>query len=1101
MPQLFALLVGCNEYHKNSGVGNLRGCVSDVNAVKDLLVKTYQTKLENIVVLVNAEATRENVIKQFQQHLAAKAKAGDVALFYYSGHGSTEKSSPEFLRIDSKGTNETLVLHDSRYVGKNDLADKELAVMISQINQQAHTVVMLDSCHSGSATRSADEINGQSRMQASRFGEGATGAGRALTSYMLDSGKFYTSQSKTNITVPDGKHVLLSACDYTQVAMETGDPRRGLFTTTLINVLIEAKGQISYADLRQKVNALIKAGGGAQTPQINAYDGFSASWKFLSEQTLAQNQYAVNFIKATNQWVLDYGAVHGMPINSAKMLQTELKVTLKTSPATSFVAKPISVSMNSSVLQFSGTAKPDATKAYVAEFTKIPVEDALTVWLNAQPAEKTKWEGFLGNNKNASIVWTNDPKKSKYELRLTGKQILVYHLPTQKLITGFDAYTQDAVVYIWKIITQIEKWERTWRLEKAPTQLSIGDFEVRFVTLDEQKNTILDWERTGSFGPMKVNLDLEEENGIWTPIRYKVEVKNNSNTDVHASLLFQSRFYDIKSYYPSTVLQAQGIWTELKVGRLGITDLQINEVANLFKLVISTEKLNDAAFTQPEIELGKMMAPTREAGTSRGDDFDDAPAVIINDWFVQNIKVNISRCLSTIQPNTATTVRGLGLTIQPNPSITGKISVASANNATRSVDSSTDFGALAEVFGCKLLDLKPEGTRDASTTDMSVIEISNIANEKNIKRFPLDLRISQPIAKNEQLIAVARDPQTGLLMALGTGIKMGDNETRIVISKLPPPEEQNTRSLGRAIKFAILKIVLKQEDNLFKLQRAVYAADGTVTQTEDGVAEAVAKAKKVVLVVHGIIGNTSEQVAKVRFATETKGYDLVLSYDYENLNTKIEDIAKKFLERLKAAGFTETDGKSLTIIAHSMGGLVSRYMIENLKGETIVDKLIMCGTPNGGSVFGKLPGALSGLNWLLGLGLNFVPQIVGDIIGKLDGVSKAVFVTLKQMDPKGAFILGLAKNTAPTKTIYYALAGNIEHYRGPDEAFFGKLIEQLEVSVGKLAYKGIANDIAVSSEAAKSVPGIPVLHTHDIICHHLNYFSHPDSLAKLDSLL
>ena len=42
-------------------------------------------------------------------------------------------------------------------------------------------------------------------------------------------------------------------------------------------------------------------------------------------------------------------------------------------------------------------------------------------------------------------------------------------------------------------------------------------------------------------------------------------------------------------------------------------------------------------------------------------------------------------------------------------------------------------------------------------------------------------------------------------------------------------------------------------------------------------------------------------------------------------------------------------GKTIHIVAHSMGGLVSRYFIENLGGHEIVQHLIMLGTPNSGS--------------------------------------------------------------------------------------------------------------------------------------------------------
>jgi len=61
-------------------------------------------------------------------------------------------------------------------------------------------------------------------------------------------------------------------------------------------------------------------------------------------------------------------------------------------------------------------------------------------------------------------------------------------------------------------------------------------------------------------------------------------------------------------------------------------------------------------------------------------------------------------------------------------------------------------------------------------------------------------------------------------------------------------------------------------------------------------------------------------------------YDLTLCFDYQNLNTPIQDTAKMFKEKLEQAGLSEGHGKQLHIVAHSMGGLVSRWMIEQEGG-------------------------------------------------------------------------------------------------------------------------------------------------------------------------
>ena len=78
-------------------------------------------------------------------------------------------------------------------------------------------------------------------------------------------------------------------------------------------------------------------------------------------------------------------------------------------------------------------------------------------------------------------------------------------------------------------------------------------------------------------------------------------------------------------------------------------------------------------------------------------------------------------------------------------------------------------------------------------------------------------------------------------------------------------------------------------------------------------------------------------------------YDLVLTFDYENLQDPIAETARALKERLAAVGLGADHGKSVDVVAHSMGGLVSRWFIEREGGNRAIQRLIMLGTPNGGS--------------------------------------------------------------------------------------------------------------------------------------------------------
>ncbi|MHA1623925.1 MAG: esterase/lipase family protein [Promethearchaeota archaeon] len=87
-------------------------------------------------------------------------------------------------------------------------------------------------------------------------------------------------------------------------------------------------------------------------------------------------------------------------------------------------------------------------------------------------------------------------------------------------------------------------------------------------------------------------------------------------------------------------------------------------------------------------------------------------------------------------------------------------------------------------------------------------------------------------------------------------------------------------------------------------------------------------------------------------------------------NIDIQINAKK-LEALVQQVLTSTGKTKVNLVAHSMGGLISRWYIEQLGGNDKVHKLIMLGTPNHGSAY-----------------LPLLTRIVGYIDDKLETVEE-----------------------------------------------------------------------------------------------------------------
>ena len=153
---VYALTVGINAYLPP--VPALYGCVDDVAAFSTVLATRLGDSLQQVT-LLNEQATRAAVIDGWQRHLG-QAGAGDVALFFYGGHGGEEPAPPELVNLEATKRLQNLICYDSgrRVNGKlvRALADKELAALIRGVAANgAHVAVLLDCCHSGSGTRDA----------------------------------------------------------------------------------------------------------------------------------------------------------------------------------------------------------------------------------------------------------------------------------------------------------------------------------------------------------------------------------------------------------------------------------------------------------------------------------------------------------------------------------------------------------------------------------------------------------------------------------------------------------------------------------------------------------------------------------------------------------------------------------------------------------------------------------------------------------------------------------------------------------------------------------------------------------------------------------
>lgn len=142
-----ALLIGINKYQ---AVPKLQGSLNDIETMRQVLITRWGFSEGNIRLLTDEQATREGMLAALNQFVH-KTGSNDTVYIHYSGHGS----QVEDLNGDEPDDklDETLVPQDGRTGLVPDITDDELDAIFAQLPTK-NAFIVLDSCHSGTATRS-----------------------------------------------------------------------------------------------------------------------------------------------------------------------------------------------------------------------------------------------------------------------------------------------------------------------------------------------------------------------------------------------------------------------------------------------------------------------------------------------------------------------------------------------------------------------------------------------------------------------------------------------------------------------------------------------------------------------------------------------------------------------------------------------------------------------------------------------------------------------------------------------------------------------------------------------------------------------------------
>ena len=569
----YALFVGINKYKiaekfeegssERSQI-NLLGCVNDVEKVSEIFGKGFDEKK----CLIDEKATKQNIINGIMNHLGL-AKEGDMALFYFSGHGCQETSPIEFRKYQPIDQHENIVCYDSySEKGIYGLADKELKVLFLELTKKrVEVIVMLDCCHSGSGIREEtddkikhldyEKLRGAYLEKDLNFGKDLKRENHEFIDGTFD----VLTQEYLNL-------VFLSACKPEQLARQRifQGEHHSVFTYSLLKVMEQTKGVISYRNIIDYIYYFIRRldKDTNQIPQLEVAKGFNSKKKFLSEKELPIGPSKIlTYDKAIERWKIGYGGIHGLIEMDGKpptfKIFNEKNITKEICSTEIFNLGIVHSELKESNKQFTEeeindklTPSLNKNEIYYAVPSYLPLEklSVLVRWSDklmddSSIEEKLKvlLEELLENKPNISlessysINWTtNENVSTLYELYVypvkdsrSSQEKILYQIKdreTQRSL--FSSHLEiENLGYVVKLLLGFAQWHRLRNLKIDNSQIDKIEQNKIILSLYDSEYDNVNYSEA-------ITLDYFDENNLTEKkFHFKLTIENKSNFNLN----------------------------------------------------------------------------------------------------------------------------------------------------------------------------------------------------------------------------------------------------------------------------------------------------------------------------------------------------------------------------------------------------------------------------------------------------------------------------------------------------------------------------------------------------------------------------------------
>ena len=299
-----ALIIAIGDYPDDKGWTDISSTNDIVHVKHALGVLGFSD--QNITVIKDQEATRENILAHFKE-LTNKLSKGDHVYIHYSGHGQQvmDDNNDEIDLLD-----ESIVPFDSpmeykegvnegQFLIRDDEIGKIILKIRTKLGQEGQVFLVMDSCHSGTGTRSIGKARGTDRIMAPKNFK------------LLKSKETFMSLSPEQ-TNNIAKCISFFGSSAKELNFETLDEERnpvGSLSYALSSVLAQAPENMTYEDIFYLVRLKMKKLAPMQNPQ---WEGPRNTLLFGNRKKGDDPSYQINKIINNHSIEISAGTLAGI---------------------------------------------------------------------------------------------------------------------------------------------------------------------------------------------------------------------------------------------------------------------------------------------------------------------------------------------------------------------------------------------------------------------------------------------------------------------------------------------------------------------------------------------------------------------------------------------------------------------------------------------------------------------------------------------------------------------------------------------------------------------------------------------------------------------